>query len=120
MGEDRMMNIQIDDSGRVVCWNLQSNSIGSDDTSIKEITVPSGVDESNFIDYIWQEDGSLLSSPLTVISTDGEPDNEKHLAYLADTDWYVTRRSDTGVAIPVDIDEARSAAREAIVQGVSE
>ena len=116
-----MMNIQINDSGRVVCWNLQSNSIVANDASVKEITVPSGVDESNFIDYIWQEDGSLLSSPLVVISTDDEPNNEKHLAYLADTDWYVIRRSDTGVAIPIDIDEARAAAREAIVeQGASE
>ena len=116
-----MMNIQINDLGRVVCWNLQSNSIGANDASVKEITVPSGVDESNFIDYIWQEDGSLLSSPLVVISTDDEPNNEKHLAYLADTDWYVIRRSDTGVAIPIDIDEARAAAREAIVeQGASE
>ena len=120
MDEAMMINIQIDDSGRVVCWNLQPNAIGADDASIKEITIPPGVDESNFIDYIWQEDGSLLNSPIPIVSIDDEPDNEKHLSYLADTDWYVIRRSDTGVAIPIDIDEARAAARAAIVQGVSE
>ena len=120
MGEDRLMNIQINDLGRVVSWNLQPNSIGADDSSIKEITVPSGVDETNFIDYVWQEDGSLLRSPLEITPIDDEPDNKTHLAYLAETDWYVIRRSDTGVAIPTDVDEARAAAREAIVRGTSD
>jgi len=41
--------------------------------------------------------------------------NATSQAYLASTDWYVTRRSDTGVAIPTDIDTARAAARESIV-----
>jgi len=45
------------------------------------------------------------------------PINQDALEYLKSTDWYVTRRSDTGVAIPVDIDTYRAAAREAIVQG---
>ena len=110
-----MINIQIDDSGRVVCWNLQSNAIGADDASIKEITVPSGVDESNFIDYIWQEDGSLLNSPIPIVSIDDEPPNKESLAYLAETDWYLTRKFETGVAVPQDILDARAAARVAIV-----
>jgi hypothetical protein len=33
-------------------------------------------------------------------------------AYLSSTDWYVTRMSETGVAIPADILEARAKARE--------
>ena len=48
-----------------------------------------------------------------------EATNRESLIYLSSTDWYVIRRSDTGVAIPIDIDEARAAAREAIVQGAS-
>ena len=41
--------------------------------------------------------------------------NETSRAYLASTDWYVTRRSDTGEAIPTDVTTAREAARSAIV-----
>jgi hypothetical protein len=33
-------------------------------------------------------------------------------AYLADTDWYVTRKVETGKAIPEEILAARNAARE--------
>ena len=36
-------------------------------------------------------------------------------AYLASTDWYVTRHAETGVAIPADVTTAREAARSAIV-----
>lgn len=35
--------------------------------------------------------------------------------YLDDTDWYVTRYAETGVAIPSDVTTARSDARAAIV-----
>ena len=36
-------------------------------------------------------------------------------AYLASTDWYVTRHAETGAAIPADVTTAREAARSAIV-----
>ena len=36
------------------------------------------------------------------------------LAYLAETDWYVTRLSETGEAIPAEISAARTAARGAL------
>jgi len=38
-------------------------------------------------------------------------------AYLASTDWYVTRNSETGAAIPDNITAARAEARAAIVEG---
>jgi hypothetical protein len=38
-------------------------------------------------------------------------------AYLALTDWYVTRNSETGAAIPDNITAARAEARAAIVEG---
>ena len=41
--------------------------------------------------------------------------NADALAYLASTDWYVVRFSETGVAIPDDIKTARQVARDAIV-----
>lgn len=36
--------------------------------------------------------------------------------YLAETDWYVVRFAETGVAIPQDILDARAEARAAIVE----
>jgi len=41
-------------------------------------------------------------------------DNQVHLDYLKETDWYVVRNTETGVAIPADISTKRQAAREAI------
>ena len=43
--------------------------------------------------------------------------NATSAAYLASTDWYVTRNTETGVAIPDDITAARADARAAIVEG---
>lgn len=42
--------------------------------------------------------------------------NNASLAYLTETDWYVTRFAETGVAIPADVKAARQAARDAIVK----
>ena len=41
--------------------------------------------------------------------------NATNQAYLASTDWYITRHAETGVAVPDEITTARAAAREAIV-----
>ena len=43
-----------------------------------------------------------------------EISNEQHLTYLQETDWYVVRKADTGVAIPTDVANKRQAARDAI------
>ena len=43
--------------------------------------------------------------------------NATSAAYLASTDWYVTRNTETGVAIPDNITAARAEARAAIVEG---
>jgi len=40
--------------------------------------------------------------------------NKDHRTYLKETDWYVVRNTETGVAIPADISTKRQAAREAI------
>ena len=47
--------------------------------------------------------------------TEQEVINYNSMAYLASTDWYASRKSDTGEAIPSDIAALRAAAREAIV-----
>ena len=41
--------------------------------------------------------------------------NATSQAYLASTDWYITRHAETAVAVPADVTTARAAAREAIV-----
>lgn len=40
--------------------------------------------------------------------------NMENVKYLYDTDWYITRNTETGIAIPADILEKRAAARLAI------
>tara|TARA_B110000037_G_scaffold187663_1_gene218413 strand:+ start:463 stop:768 length:306 start_codon:yes stop_codon:yes gene_type:complete len=41
--------------------------------------------------------------------------NATSQAYLASTDWYITRYAETAVAVPADVTTARAAARAAIV-----
>lgn len=42
--------------------------------------------------------------------------NAEARAYLASTDWYVVRLSETGVSIPAEISAARQSARESIIE----
>jgi hypothetical protein len=42
--------------------------------------------------------------------------NQENLAYLDSTDWYVIRHADSGEAVPIEISEARAAARLLIVE----
>lgn len=42
--------------------------------------------------------------------------NKKSKAYLAETDWYVVRKVETGVEIPQQILDARAEARLSIVE----
>ena len=51
---------------------------------------------------------------LDIANRKKELSNEQHLTYLQETDWYVVRKADTGVAIPTDVANKRQAAREAI------
>jgi len=41
--------------------------------------------------------------------------NSESLEYLKSTDWYVTRFTESGVAVPADVTTARAAARLAVV-----
>jgi len=43
-------------------------------------------------------------------------DNLSNRAYLTETDWYVTRKAETGKAIPEDVLAKREAARAAIAE----
>lgn len=47
-----------------------------------------------------------------------EKANEKARAYLAETDWFVTRKQETGLEIPEDVQMKRAQARESITKGI--
>ena len=51
---------------------------------------------------------------LDIANREKELSNEQHLTYLQETDWYVVRKADTGVAIPAHVSSQRQRAREAI------
>lgn len=60
---------------------------------------------------------TVLPEPLTpeqVAQQEQYKINSEALVYLASTDWYVVRFSETGVAIPDDVKVKRQEARYAI------
>lgn len=46
--------------------------------------------------------------------------NQKALAYLAETDWMVTRFAETGEPVPAEVKAKRQAARDSIVRPAPE
>ena len=89
--------------------------------NIPEDAVP--VDEALFFqtineqDGIWKlVDGDIVKLPFPAPTPEQlqAQTNADARAYLASTDWYVTRFAETGVAIPADILAARQAARESV------
>jgi hypothetical protein len=59
-------------------------------------------------------DGNLIrSEPVDSAALQAE-NNASNLAYLTETDWYVTRKYETGKSIPQEILIKRQEARDAI------
>lgn len=67
-------------------------------------------------DDFYDVDGNLVRSEPIDDSIIQAMDNEANKAYLAQTDWYVTRKAETGKAIPEDVLTQREAARAAIIE----
>ena len=65
------------------------------------------------IDY-YDVDGNLKWSEDVDPAIAQEEDNNLNRAYLSETDWYVTRKAETGKAVPEDVLTKREAARAAI------
>ncbi len=64
----------------------------------------------------WKEvDGVIVVDTEEEYIAEQKGNNKENRAYLASTDWYITRNIETGVAIPADILTKRQIAREAIV-----
>lgn len=65
---------------------------------------------------ISEEEAYLLANPEPTPEEIQKNKNIEMRRYLDSTDWYVIRHAETGVEIPQDILDARSAARLAIVE----
>tara|TARA_R110000803_G_scaffold159868_1_gene223900 strand:+ start:1040 stop:1369 length:330 start_codon:yes stop_codon:yes gene_type:complete len=68
----------------------------------------------------WIEEGNTPDPQFTsdeIAANAQQVINGESLAYLASTDWYVTRQSETDVAVPQDISTLRAEARAAVVTG---
>jgi hypothetical protein len=59
-------------------------------------------------------DGVLISSTIIPDDVIQAETKSASLIYLSETDWYVSRRSETGVIIPPEVLLKRQLAREAI------
>ena len=67
---------------------------------------------------VWIAEGNTPAPAFTdaeIAANTQEAINTESLAYLDSTDWYVIRQTESGVAVPVDITTARTAARLAVV-----
>ncbi len=81
---------------------------------------------ANAEQVIWVADGTDIGSLVTTtptvtiddVTTDADFQSELNtqcLQYLASTDWYITRNTETGTVVPADILTKRQVARGAIV-----
>ena len=84
------------------------------------MSVPMDTGNRHYAEILKQvADGNLTIAPeytdAEIAANAQELTNATSRAYLASTDWYATRKYETGVAIPADVTTAREAARSAIV-----
>lgn len=75
-------------------------------------------DQSFLVQYGWvlmtDEEIALHLNPHKTAEQIQAETNQEALTYLASTDWYVVRFSETGVVIPDDVKAKRQEARDAI------
>ena len=83
------------------------------------MSVPNDPNNSECVAVLaWIEEGNTPDPQFTdeeIADNTQAEINTTNQAYLASTDWYASRKADTGEAIPSDIVTARAAARDAIV-----
>ena len=115
--EDNM--ILVDGDGRVGEYTFPSNlwaiqwdgSTGHAEWTDGPNTVIEADDVAGYI-TAWEANApDAVAEP-----TAQEVINAESMAYLASTDWYASRKADTGEAIPSDIAALRAAARAAIIE----
>ena len=74
----------------------------------KKVTRADGI-----VTYVVEE---FLDSIVEEGDTVEDMENYEARRYLAETDWYVTRKAETGKAIPDDILTKRQEAREKVIE----
>ena len=84
------------------------------------LCVPLDTANTHYAEILKQvADGNLTIAPeftdAEIAANTQAETNATNQAYLASTDWYITRHAETGVAVPADVTTARAAARAAIV-----
>jgi len=84
-----------------------------------EFGIPNDPANRDCIDVLaWIAEGNTPAPEFTdaEIAANAQAEtNETHQAYLDSTDWYITRHSETAVAVPEAVTLARATARAAIV-----
>ena len=115
--EDNM--ILVDGDGRVGEYTFPSNlwaiqwdgSTGHAEWTDGPNTVIEATDVAGYI-TAWEANApDAVAEPTAQVVI-----NAESMAYLASTDWYASRKADTGEAIPSDIAALRAAARAAIIE----
>jgi hypothetical protein len=118
--EDNM--ILVDGDGRVGEYTFPSNlwaiqwdgSTGHAEWTDGPNTVIEAADVAGYI-TAWEANAPDAEEEVAE-PTAQEVINAESMAYLASTDWYASRKADTGEAIPSDIAALRAAARAAIIE----
>jgi hypothetical protein len=118
--EDNM--ILVDGDGRVGEYTFPSNlwaiqwdgSTGHAEWTDGPNTVIEAADVAGYI-TAWEANAPDAEEEVAE-PTAQEVTNAESIAYLASTDWYASRKADTGEAIPSDIAALRAAARAAIIE----
>jgi hypothetical protein len=81
--------------------------------------VPPSLDNVDYVKVLaWIAEGNTPAPEFTDAEIAANTQAELNVtsrAYLASTDWYITRKAETGDAVPSEITTLRTAARDAIV-----
>ena len=81
--------------------------------------VPPNLDNADYVKVVeWIAEGNTPTPEFTDAEIAAKTQAELNVtsrAYLASTDWYITRKAETGDAVPSEITTLRTAARDAIV-----
>jgi len=90
---------------------IEDGTVGMVDMYNTNVALPNGMTTPRFISGAWVDVST--SDKLTQDNTERTRIRTRAagLKYLSDTDWYVSRKAETGTAIPADVLTRRAQAR---------
>lgn len=90
-----------------------------DSHEVKNTSIQELPDEAACQEFINQNPSTFQEFDIEIVDITSQVEQEKlnkdSLKYLAETDWLIIRESETGVACPENIKQARASARLAII-----